>query len=114
MSLQISGIGTTDKTYSNNWDRNGGWANYLSALSLQNNHDRQKVFGQANVRTGMVEINEVNKRTDNTTGKAGKPMQKRQVRYQNVKIAVPKREKEIASYKKKGYNPNYVIAPGSG
>lgn len=115
MSFQQSGLGTNDYTYSNYFDRNGGWANYLNALSLQNNHDRQKVFGQANVDLGMVEIDSVGHPVTASDGRAGLPLPKKRVKYQKAIIAVPSKEKEMQALKKRGTNPKYDFgAPGSG
>lgn len=113
MSFQQSGLGTNNRTYSHNWDRNGGWASYLQSLSLQNNHDRQKVNGQVNVKTGMVDIDALNRRSAVTSGVAGEPLPPKRVGYQNFKISVPDNKEKLAKMKKQGKNPNYNICPGS-
>lgn len=109
MSYQASAIGTTPYTYSMYWDRTGGWANYLSALSLQNSHDRAKVAGTAESVLGQVEINEINQPVKTTNAKAGQPLPNSRVKYQKAPVKTKYGDKvtQMLKTRSPGYNPRY-------
>lgn len=93
MSVSASNLGTNYSTYTMNPDRSGQWATYLSNLALQNSHDRMQYNGEMNVKTGIVDK---------------RPIPEKHIEPVNVKIKVPKKEKEIKQMKKRGYNPRYL------
>jgi hypothetical protein len=95
MSQTVSGLGTNQYTYAHNPDRSGQWATYLSDLALQNSHDRQRVNGELNASTGMVDKN---------------PIPSKNLNDSLTKVKVPERKERIKKYKQKGYNPRYFRA----
>jgi len=117
MTVQFASVGTNYETYSNNFDRNGGWSNYLNNLSLLNNHDRQRYNGEFNTVSGMREISfgyPVYKENA-VKNKTGHPMTKDYIKNVNFKVdtdtSKSKRER-IKRTSAKGYNPNYLGAHG--
>ena len=117
MSLQVSAVGTNYETYSNNFDRNGGWANYQNQLSLLNSHDRQRYNGEKNSTAGMREIQFGYPiyRESKTVNRTGFPMTQNFIKNVNFKVdtKTSKQKKErLKKDAKKGYNPAYLGAHG--
>jgi hypothetical protein len=117
MSIQIASLGTNYESYYNNWDRNGGWANYLQQLSLLNNHDRQIYNGEFNTRTGMHDISFASP-FDNHPIKnnlSGHEMKDSFVKPVNFKVDTDQtttKRKRVQRMKKIGLNPRYLGATG--
>lgn len=117
MSLQFASLGTNYETYSMNWDRNGGWANYLQQLSLQNNHDRQMQNGELNTTTGMQKISFASPLDKHPMAHSytGHPIDESSIRPNNFKVDVkPSKAKKakVERMKKIGLNPRYLGATG--
>jgi hypothetical protein len=93
MSVSASNLGTNYLTYSMNPDRSGQWAEYLSNLALQNGHDRMRYNGELNVKVGIIDK---------------KPIPEAHLEPVDVDVKVPKVEKKVKAYKKRGYNPRYL------
>lgn len=91
MSISVSNAGTNYNTYAMNPSRSGDWATYLSNLALQNSHDRQRVNGELNYKTGVKDSN---------------PISENKINDSLTKLQKPKKPKAI----KKNYNPRYFYS----
>lgn len=117
MSLQFANTGTSYNTYAMNWDRNGGWSNYLAQLSLQNNHDRQISNGEFNSVAGLQNITyaspfDTQPIANNITGYPMKASYSQPVNFTvNTKPSKAKKEK-VQKMKKAGLNLRYLGANG--
>jgi hypothetical protein len=91
MSVSISNAGTNYTTYAVNPSRSGDWSTYLADLALQNSHDRQKVNGEFNYRSGVID---------------SKPLTDNRIKTSKTKVVNPKTRK----VSKKNYNPRYFYS----
>lgn len=114
MSISISNLGTSERTYSNNPGRNGEWSNYLNMLSLIRMHDRETYFGTANTRSGMKSVNAFYPiiKKPQSENVSGYPLANTRIKKQNFKVKVPPETETTKRMNKKGINLAYLGANG--
>lgn len=83
-------------------------------LSLQNQHDRQIYNGEANTRSGMVDVSAYYPTVKATKieNASGYPLSKSRIRKQNFRVKVPPESETTKKMNKKGINLAYLGAHG--